>query len=196
MYKKLLIIIGFSCLFFGCTDEQSKGSQNVESDNSIENQVISTKVEDPKETQPAEKSISNKIEVEVNEQLTLAKDKKNKLAEYLKKRGGKASITLNGEKFILNSAQFGKGSKVYNKQMGEYGLIKGTIVVVGIDKVSADELLYPLVKVIQIAKNTFRLIPEKAVELMPFYKELIKSKLFSVVEMEIDYSPINESAVY
>jgi len=195
MYKKILITLIFPFVCLSCTSEQSKTSKD-ETVHNNEQLILSIKDEEPNETRFAEKPKLNKVERKTNEQLTLVADKKNKLTKFLKDRGHTSSISLNSEKFTLHSTKFSKGAKVYNIQMREYGLVKGTIVVVSIDKVSAAELLYPSVKVLQIAKNTFRLTLEKSVELMPFYKSLIKSNRFSVVEMEVDYSPFKELAEY
>jgi len=183
--------MGCLFLFLACTNEKLR----ITKEDGNENQVVMSEADKPDAaTQPAVKISANNAGIAEIQQLTLAEDKKNKLAKYLKDRGHISTITLNGEKFTLHSASFGKGSKVFNMQMGEYGLIKGDIVVVSIEKINAKSIQYPATQIRQIAKNTFRLSPDKAVELMPFYKELIKSKRFRMVEIEIDYSPIKELA--
>ena len=185
-----------SCLFLflACSNEQLRMTREEEKN---ETQVAVNKVSKPDAAiLSAEKTSTNNADMAVTKQLTLVEDKKNKLAKFLKDRGDISTITLNGGKFTLHSARFGKGSKVYNMQMGGYGLIKGDIVVVSIEKIKAKDIQYSATQVRQIAKNTFRLSPDKTVELMPFYKTIIKSKRFSVVEMEIDYSPIKELVEY
>jgi len=194
MYKELLLITSISFVFLSCNDEQSKNPENLTNDNHNEEKIVSAEIKEADVELIATTPTLNKVDEDAAELLSLAEDKKKKLAEYLKKRGIQPSITLNGEKFSLHSKSFSKGAKVYNMQMGEYGLVKGSIVVVSLNKVTASELQYPLVKVNQIAKNTFRLTPAETVKLMPFYKSLITGKRFSVVEMEIDYSPIKEAA--
>jgi hypothetical protein len=196
MYKKLLFTIILSCVFSGCINEQSTTAPNKDSHNDNGKQVASTEVEQSNVAMSTEEQSLNKVVEATNKQLTLIKDKKKKLTKLLKERGQKSLITLNGGKFTLHSESFGKGSKVYNTQMREYGLVKGSIVVVSLKPTSAEALDYSNVGVVKIAKNTFSLSPDNTVELMAFYKSLIKSKRFSVVEMQIDYSPIKETAAY
>jgi hypothetical protein len=196
MYTKLSLTISFSFLLLSCTNEQSKTPKNEDNSLNSEEKLILSETAEKDVDFIAKTPRGNEPEAAVKELVTPEQDKRNKLAKLLKGREHTSSINLNGEKFTLHSPQFGKGAKVYNVQMKEYGLIKGSIVVVSVDKVNADELSYPSVKVLKIAKNTFRLIPEKSVELMSFYNILNESKSFSMIEMEVDYSPIKESAKY
>ena len=181
MYKRLLLTILCSMLLLACTDEQENTSENT--------------AEKTAELTTENLALNNEDKKDI-ELLTLTEDKKNKLTDLLKKHGSKQSIILNKEKFTLLSNIFAKGAKVYNIAMGESGLVKGTIVVVSIGEVIAEDIQYPNTEVIKIAKSTFRLIPDNNVVMMDFYKALINSKRFSVVEMEIDYSPIKKLAEY
>jgi hypothetical protein len=191
MIKRLLFIVNFSVLFFGCSSDQVKIPREVANNEATVGLEKSVEV-----SLVAANAAPNNPDIVEIEKLSLEKDKKRKLAKYLKERSYKRSIMLNGEKFTLHSDTFGKGSKVYNRQIKEYGLIKGSIVVVSRKPTYAKDLQYPMVEVVEIAKNTFRLRPEKTVELMLFYKNLIRSKRFSVVEMQVDYSQIKERAEY
>ncbi|MFT5758237.1 MAG: hypothetical protein ACI9LM_002976 [Alteromonadaceae bacterium] len=186
MSKTILFMMSFLLLFLGCSNGQPKTERN-------ENPIAVSKVEN---TLSPEKVSANNPDIETLERLRLTEDRSNKRAELSKEHSHKRSMILNGEKFTLHAASFNQGSKVYNIQMREYGLVKGSIVVVSTQPMHVDELRSPMTKVVKIAKNTFRLTPEKTVELISFYKDLITSKRFSVVEMEIDYSPIKTTAEY
>jgi len=196
MYKKVVLIMSLSVVFFSCSDQQSKKTEDLTQENYNEEKIVAAEATEVGDNVLATTPTLNNVDKEATELSNLTEDKKKKLAEFLKKRGTQSSITFNGEKFSLHSPSFSKGSKVYNMQMGEYGLVKGSIVVVNLKKESASELQYPSVEVKQIAKNTFRLIPAETIKLMPFYKKLITSKRFSVVEMEVDYSPIKVAPEY
>lgn len=106
---------------------------------------------------------------------------KKKLTNTVQK--GK-SIWINKQKFKLLSDEIMKGAKVYNLSIKQVGVIKGTIVVVTKSSTS-------LVNAKKIAKNTFRLIPNKEETLHDLYKNLIKHKEYKTIELEIDYSPIS-----
>lgn len=104
----------------------------------------------------------------------------------LKQQNNARNIRLNNEKFKLLSPNVTQGAKVYNILMKEFGIIKGSIIVVTIDSA------LPLtIKGSKIAKQTYRLYPTKKSSLYEFYKEFDKDPKYSTVELEIDYSPIN-----
>lgn len=103
------------------------------------------------------------------------------------------STSINGEKFKLFASKNIQGSKVFNVLMQQYGTLKGgIIVVVKGDILKSDS--FEQFTLTKIAKNTFRLIPDKGLDLVVEYKKLSEMLKLEVVELEIDYSPINNRA--
>tara|TARA_R110001592_G_scaffold55647_3_gene169902 strand:+ start:7891 stop:8418 length:528 start_codon:yes stop_codon:yes gene_type:complete len=105
---------------------------------------------------------------------------------------GKRTISFNGEKYLFDEKKLRKGSKVRNIYMSETGTIKGTFVVVA----KAGEILDLSFKSkTKIAKDTFRLIPAQADDLMTIYNELLLNKSIAIVELEVMYSGGNGGAL-
>ena len=105
---------------------------------------------------------------------------------------GKRTISFNGEKYLFDGEKLRKGSKVRNINMSESGRIKGSIVVVA----KAGEILDLSFKSkTKIAKDTFRLIPAQADDLMTIYNELLLNKSIAIVELEVMYSGRNGGAL-
>ena len=105
---------------------------------------------------------------------------------------GKRTISFNGEKYLFDGKNLRKGSKVRNIYMSETGTIKGTFVVVA----KAGEILDLSFKSkTKIAKDTFRLIPAQADDLMTIYNELLLNKSIAIVELEVMYSGKNGGAL-
>ncbi len=98
-------------------------------------------------------------------------------------------MNINGEKFKLLQNTFAKDAMVVNLSMAETGRIKGTFVVVTHSKQQLNHHANTLI-VSKIAKNTFRLVPQPSVNLSDYYQVLRADTSFSVVELEIDYSPV------
>lgn len=98
---------------------------------------------------------------------------------------GKKSITLNGEKYIYTDEKLQKGSEVRHLNMSEFGTVKGTFVVV----LKAGEVLDVSFKhTNKIAKDTYRITPSQADDLMTAYNQLLVNKSIARVELEIVYS--------
>jgi hypothetical protein len=107
----------------------------------------------------------------------------------------KTSFKLNNEKFTAEKTVLHKGDRVYNLFMSEFGVLKGTFVVV--TQADVTELILENYKSELIAKNTFRLTPIATdSSLVDLYKQLKKVERFSVVEIEIDYSKQNSQSAY
>jgi len=102
------------------------------------------------------------------------------------------SVSINGEKFRTTTWPVIKGSTVYNVLMKEKGKIKGTFVVVLTQGKALSDTIRESYTIKKIAKNTFKLGPNnrKILDMMQEYKSLMKES-FHIVEMEVDYSPID-----
>jgi hypothetical protein len=118
--------------------------------------------------------------------------KKTQLTELNTQRNNelltkKTSFKLNNEKFTAEKPVLYKGDRVYNLLMSEFGVLKGTFVVV--TRADTTECYLEHYQSKLIAKNTFRLTPIATdSSLVDLYKQLKKVERFSVVEIEIDYS--------
>lgn len=98
-------------------------------------------------------------------------------------------VVLNGEFFkVENPLGLIKGSQVFNMAMAQYGVIKGSIVIVTKLDVSA---LTPDSNSQVIASNTYRIIPKDKSQLLALYKRLSSNEDIEIVELEIDYSKKN-----
>lgn len=98
-------------------------------------------------------------------------------------------VVLNGEFFkVENPLGLIKGSQVFNMAMAQYGVIKGSVVIVTKLDVSA---LTPDSKSEVIASDTYRIIPKDKSQLLALYKRLNSNDDIEIVELEIDYSGRN-----
>jgi hypothetical protein len=163
---KIIVVACFSLILISC----SKSEQS---------NILETKRNDEKNLK-----IKNSPSKEVIE--VLAKDRLKKRADNaasIKER----SVSINGEKFLYEG-KLEKGTQVRNIHMSEKGRIRGSIVIV----VNPGETLsLAFNNQTKIAKDTYRLIPEKTEDLMTIYKELMQNKSITIVELEIDYSREN-----
>lgn len=104
------------------------------------------------------------------------------------------SISLNGNKFKLVDGKFEQGAQVYNTLMKEFGTIKGSLVLVLTDEGVFDKSYFKEVK--KIADKTFRVWPTKKDDLYLVYQDLTRNSNFSVVELEVDYTPISRQQTH
>ncbi len=158
--------------------------------------------ENPKEQmnevkrQNQEKSVQVKNKDNLGHQLDISQlspQEKLALRSKLKKLHlVNGELLINDEKFELMSKTFKKGAKVHNLSMGEYGTVKGSLVIVSanssLDKLRQLSILKEKYTINQIAKDTYRLQPVELDDIYNLYQNLLKESSFSVVEMEIDYS--------
>lgn len=162
--KGLLIGVCLSVLIVSCSQSESeKVPENKKS------------VQEP--LKPINEEITNKNKVEMLKRLKENIAKETPI--------GVRTITLNGEKYLFEGEKLQKGTQVRNIHMSEFGTIKGTFVVVLMEGVTPDLSFKHKEK---IAKDTFRLTPAKADDLMTIYKELLVNKSIVTVEMEVSYS--------
>ena len=97
----------------------------------------------------------------------------------------KSTISLNGEKYIIEGGILRQGAVVQNINMSEKGRVKGTFVIV----TKSNLVLEPTFKSkMKIAKDTFRLTPMNTDDLKVAYKQLLRNKSIDLVELEIEYS--------
>ncbi|MFC1518693.1 hypothetical protein ACFL6Z_03120 [Pseudomonadota bacterium] len=96
------------------------------------------------------------------------------------------SVAINNEKFITDNVVIKTGQSLFNMQMNDYGVAKGSFVI--ISKVTPQWLESDF-SIDNIAKETYRLAPHSAdADLYAWYKQLAEDVRFSVVELEVDYS--------
>lgn len=107
---------------------------------------------------------------------------------------GSTSYELNGEKFIVQDKILSRGLRVFNPNMSEFGALKGTFVVQTVESI---EPFTNQFNVEEIASQTYRLTPlSNKADLLPLYRALQGEKQFSTVEIEIDYSPLDNNEKY
>jgi hypothetical protein len=105
------------------------------------------------------------------------------------------SFKLNDEKFSADNSVLRKGDSVYNLSMSEFGVLKGSFVVV--TRVDVAELILENYKSELIATNTFRLVPIVTdSSLIVLYQQLRSAERLARVEIEIDYSKQNSQSAY
>ncbi|MCL1067466.1 hypothetical protein L2735_11700 [Shewanella olleyana] len=96
------------------------------------------------------------------------------------------SVALNQQKFITDNASIKAGQSLFNMEMKQYGVVKGSFVVIASKK---PKWLESDFSINEIAKLTYRLNSQSAdADLHEWYKKLIQDARFSTVELEIDYS--------
>ncbi|MDO6679593.1 MULTISPECIES: hypothetical protein [unclassified Shewanella] len=96
------------------------------------------------------------------------------------------SVAINNEKFITDNVVIKTGQSLFNMQMNDYGVVKGSFVIIS---TVTPQWLESDFSIDNIAKETYRLAPHSADEdLYAWYKQLAKDVRFSVVELEVDYS--------
>ena len=99
---------------------------------------------------------------------------------------GATSLQLNGAKFIAESAPLAKGTRVFNPEMSQGGVLKGSFVVQSESEIDS---LHTHYSIKQIAAETYRLVPtDEDVDLLDIYKSLQQNASLRTVEIEIDYS--------
>lgn len=104
------------------------------------------------------------------------------------------TISINDTKFKLVGDKFAQGEQVYNTVMNEYGTIKGSLVLVLSDKGVFNKSHFK--KVNKIADKTYRVWPAEKDDFHFFYQKLTNNSNFSVVELEVDYTPISKRQTY
>lgn len=97
---------------------------------------------------------------------------------------------FNGHQFTASTELLVKGTVVYDTQMSVFGRLKGSLVLVTLSPLSAFSSGFSIDK---IAENTYRLTPlDSHILLLDALKRL---QAFGKVELEIDYSPMDETPI-
>lgn len=142
-----------------------------------------------------EKSMSNK------EVVTLKNTTKHDPLKLMKKKeqDNKAqrkrnTVMLNGTKFKLINNKFEPSMQIYNISLHEFGMIKGSFVLVVSNTGSIDKSRFK--EVTKIADKTFRVWFTNDVELLSEYKKLSQDANFSAVEVDIDYTAQSKNQTY
>ncbi len=130
------------------------------------------------------------VMTKVEELSLMTEEKKTLIEQRLSGNLAKTrSITINSEKYTSEATELVKGSKVFNVLMGEWGKIKGSIVVVS-PKLQQEQLSqqFSLSSIENIAQDTYRLTPTEQKSLYGLYKALLALNSIKQVELEIDFS--------
>ncbi|GGB54613.1 hypothetical protein K8B83_20695 [Shewanella inventionis] len=174
--KSSIFLITFMTLS-GCSLEQSRQSEIQTIPN--ESQVVAASSED---------ALIVKAKGVKDHSQTIKRMSKNVQSKY--------TIQLNQQKFTTQSKVLKANQTVYNMDINRYGKVKGSIVVVTNDLPSELELTNDF-KVYQIAVDTYRLLSQSGeLDLYYWYKSFSDSSAFSVVELEIDYTPASNQLIY
>jgi len=171
---KICGLICAALILSGCTNEKIEEVDDVPL-KELPNEIVSTQ----EITSKQKKSLKTDVE---QKKIAL-------ISEEIRKNTQLKSVSINGEKFTTQENKIIAGSEVFNLLMGEYGKVKGSIVIVS-RNINKDEMKfrYSLSSVIGIAKNTFRIIPLENEALFTLYKTLSLEQEMETVELEIDYS--------
>ena len=168
--KNTLYMLVMSCLL-GCTNAKN---ETVASDNILDN---SAKVA----TSPAQEVASNpQQKVAPAPKGVNSSTEKHKLYHY----------QFNGRQFTASTGQLVKGVVVYDTQMSVFGKLKGSLVLVTQLPLSAFSSSF---SIDNIAENTYRLTPlDSHISLIDALKRL---QAFGQVELDVDYSPKDETPI-
>lgn len=163
---KLTVTLVLSLFALGCNTPDKKAEES--SKNIVEKDIKKDKL--------------IKQETSSDSPISLAKK------ELLKQK--RSSITINNTKFKLVDHKFETGSQIYNLAMNEFGVVKGSFVLVVISESNFDKDRF--LKVVKIADDTFRVWPKNGVTLSSAYQKLTEDKNYSTVEVDIDYTPVSK----
>lgn len=174
MKSKLISAVVISTFIVGCNNANDH-------DNSVEQHEVKA-LNSAENNNNDNKRVNLKNEVGDHALLNKAAQKVNQ------------SISLNGNKYKLVDGKLEQGAQVYNTLMNEYGTIKGSLVLVLSDDGIFNKSHFKEVK--KIADKTFRVWPTKKDDLYLVYQDLKRSSNFSVVELEIDYTPVSKQQTH
>ncbi|WP_353537961.1 hypothetical protein [Colwellia sp. KU-HH00111] len=172
MNNKHRLLIGFCMVATVVSCSQSE-PDNV-SENNNRQQQVQTPVKDNSPSKP----------------IAIKATKHNVIKPNL---SGKTTISVNGDKFIVEGGNLRKGSRVRSIHMSEYGTVTGAFVVVA-KPGKIPNLSFK--RKTKIAKDTFRVIPTKTDDLMSIYHELLLNESISIVELEISYQGKKSDAAH
>jgi hypothetical protein len=119
---------------------------------------------------------------------------KSKLPQKLPTQNRQTTKRINGQKFKLINGTFEKGAAVFNFAMQEFGVIKGSFVIVVTNKQVVTQ--QDLGKIDNIARDTYRIWPNSEEGFSVYYQNLTSNKDITRVEVEIDYSPKSTYEMY
>ncbi|WP_206486466.1 hypothetical protein [Thalassotalea sp. G2M2-11] len=157
--------------------------------------VSGCNVENANREQISKDSQSKEMKTPSPQQSALVQDASEIIDRIPSDKLSKYPITINGEKYIAETAQLTKGSKVFNLLMREYGTIKGSVVVVtnALNQTSLKQH-FNLASVVEIAKHTYRLYPKDDAKVYSLYQSLVSDNVIERSELEIDFSGETSSA--
>lgn len=183
MMKKLPITMIILLSMSGCSDTPQTPETSKEPEKKSTLKENKTSIENPMPV------LSDTKKEKVLNKLELIKNNKN--------LNQARSVSINGEKFRTTVWPVIKGTKVYSLLMKENGKVKGTFVVVLTEGEALSALIKESYAIKNIAKDTYKLFPKnrKISDMMQEYKRLLQEN-FHIVEMEVDYSPINKNTEF
>ncbi|RZF90288.1 hypothetical protein EXT42_17705 [Pseudoalteromonas sp. CO302Y] len=101
------------------------------------------------------------------------------------------SVNNNGEKLTYNSEQLVKGTIVFNHANSEQGTVTGTVFIT-LKTEEASLALLDTYKLKKVAEHTYSFFVDKGTDLKVVKTELEKYPEVGIVEIAVDYTPINE----
>lgn len=171
--------VGFLGLFFvlvGCSQKETKELERIEMK---ESERLSLDEQELKTTESGSGKTDHSLIPDPLEQI--------------KKQPGEITyLVINGSKFEAPAKTLSKGDVVTDLSMYEKAKVTGDLVVVTSDENFDIGVFKPSYKVRSIAKATFRLTPIQSSNLLLDYKKLKQLPGVKQVEVQLDYSPVDD----
>ncbi|MCL1078861.1 hypothetical protein D5R81_12910 [Parashewanella spongiae] len=101
------------------------------------------------------------------------------------------NLYFNGAVFESNSRRLVSGQRVFNKSMGEYGVVKGELIVVSSKHPRA--VLDDKMEIRKIAEDTWKVQVSSSQNVYQLYRELLNQAL--KVEISVDYSSMGRTNI-
>ncbi|WP_350432485.1 hypothetical protein ABIS04_02450 [Shewanella sp. H8] len=177
---KKIIMLSFFMTLNGCSaDETVKSADN---DKALVKPVLATLAVDD----------TNKSHGMNNDSDDFIKTKPEKNMNSI--NSSKYTIQLNNHKFITKYLVLKVNQSIYNVDINSFAVVKGSIVIVSSTNPKG---LVQDFDINKIAKDTYKLtIKSSDQDLYYWYKKLSGDSQYSVVELELDYSPKNSLQTY
>ncbi|QDE29929.1 hypothetical protein [Shewanella polaris] len=177
---KKIIMLSFFMTLNGCSADETVKS--ADTDKVLTKPVLATLVVDD----------TNKSHDMINNSDDFIKTKPEKNMNGI--NSSKYTIQLNNHKFTVKDLVLKMNQSVYDMNINSFAIVKGSIVV--ISSVEPENLAEDF-DINKIAKDTYKLtIKSSDQDLYYWYKKLSGDSQYSVVELELDYSPKNSLQSY
>jgi hypothetical protein len=178
--KKFYLPIGVSVMLMSilaCTDDNKKEQNKIKAKQQI--QDVQLKNIDKAEIKKSLISLKNK-DLKANKEVTNPLNK----------------IRINNEFFSSPTGILKKGEKIFNRNVNQMGIIKGSIVIVVNEGEQPNQNIKNMGQITKIAKDTYRIMLEDNVDVLAIYNKLEKLDIVKVAEFEVDYTPESKNPTY